>query len=654
VKEETLGQWNTYSLEDGKWTLRLAAIDNVGNKNVTTVTIDLEQRKKLIKDLSAAPRLFSPNNDGKLDTSRIGYELTDVCDVKIEILDSNGVIKRTHTATGLPTGTYAYTWDGRKDMGSWVLDGPYTLRLTAALSSYTSVTQEESITLAVDSTTPLVDLRQPLNNSYLKDILSVIGTISDRNITEYSITYTGDAGSSLFDKANQNRENYLFGILPELSEGPYTLHVEAKDLGENVARRNIALTVDRTPPKVTLETPKDAEYYGAEKNMVSISGGIVEKNLESFNLRYGSGDNPAQWIDLLAGNTIPTNPQLFSWRVGKNDGIPDGLYTLSLYANDKAGLTGEARGRIAIDNTPPALLITSPTEGSYIKAAVDIKGTAFDSNLDKYGFEISEGQCKSAFKWTLFKTSTTSVNDGLLAIWQALPPDGDYCLRLTATDKIGTKGEAKIQVKVDTHPPAAPVLSGNIEKKTEAWLSWTQNSEPDLAGYDLYRDKQKINTGLISGITYHDQNLKEGIFAYAVKAVDLAGNESAASNELKLKVDLTGPDAKIRSPQDGAKVSSIVDLKGTAYSSEDFKQYRVSIGQGSSPSTWSLIRTSPVPISYGTLTQWDTIGLEGTYSIKLEAEDLSGNISTHQTVVTIDNIPPAKPELISAVHKRLR
>ena len=36
------------------------------------------------------------------------------------------------------------------------------------------------------------------------------------------------------------------------------------------------------------------------------------------------------------------------------------------------------------------------------------------------------------------------------------------------------------------------------------------------------------------------------------------------------------------------------------------------------------------------------------YSIKLETEDLSGNVSTHQITVTVDNTPPARPVIVSA------
>ena len=116
-----------------------------------------------------------------------------------------------------------------------------------------------------------------------------------------------------------------------------------------------------------------------------------------------------------------------------------------------------------------------------------------------------------------------------------------------------------------------------MENKTNAQIAWTRNTETDVAGYNVYRGRQKVNVELVAGCELRDQNLAEGVYTYTVKAVDRAGWESQASNEIKIKIDLTGPDARIRSPQDGSKVSGLIEIKGTAYSSDDFKQYTVSL-----------------------------------------------------------------------------
>ncbi len=650
VSNDVLGAWNTFGDID-VWTLRLTALDTAGNKNVTTLTIDLGIPQSLTKNFSAYPGVFSPNNDGKLDTVTVQYELSDACTITLDFLDASGATRKTYSTTTPILGPSSYVWDGRDAAGNIVPDGVYTVRLKASLVSNPAVTDTEIITVIVDTTAPLIDIKSPLDGSYISTDITVTGTVSDADMNQYSLTYSGSGSPVVLDNGNQNRSNYFFGSMNGLAEGNYTLSIQANDAGQNVAQKNISFTIDRTPPAVTLAAPKNGEYYGANQGTIAVNGSIVEKNPDTYTLRYGLGDAPTQWTAIASGATLTSNPSTFSWKVGKNDGVPDGSYILSLLAQDRAGLTGEAKVKITIDNTPPSADITSPVEGRYVKTAADIKGTAFDQNLDKYTIDISEGQCAGAFKWAPIRTATAVVQDGVLGTWQALPTDGDYCIRLSVVDKVGLTAEAKVDVKVDTHPPAAPALSGGADNGSNASLTWTANIEPDLAGYNLYRNDQKLNVSLITDIKYLDQGLLEGVYAYTVKAVDLAGWESKPSNSVSIKIDLTPPDAGITSPQNNSRVSGLIDIKGTAYSLDDFKQYRVSIGQGAAPATWTVIRTSPVPISYGTLVQWNTFGLnEGqVYSIKLEAEDLSGNVNTQQVIVTIDNTAPAKPVIVSAI-----
>jgi Tol biopolymer transport system component/subtilase family serine protease len=649
VRDGVIGVWNNYGLE-GRWTLRLTAVDAAGNISTSMSTIDIGSRKNLITAFSSSPKFISPNDDGCNDYSMMNYTLSETCDVTLDVIDSTGSVRKEYLSSHSVSGAYSETWDGRDEPGMKVSDGTYALRLHASLSSDASVTQNETLTVIIDSTPPYVDIKQPLAGTFAQGPVTVYGTISDENLLAYSLAYSSDNGSVLIEEGNQKRKNHTFGVtINDISEGNYSLDARVKDLADNMTEVVIPFTIDRTPPKVVLDAPKDGEYYGSQKSSISINGSIVEKNLEKYTLRYGPGENPSQWMELYDNATTPVEPQLFVWNVGKTSAMSDGLYTLSFYAKDKAGLISEARARIIVDNTSPEVSITDPNEDVYIKAPTVIYGTAYDANLDKYTLELSEGQCSTAFKWGVIKTSTLSVTDGVIVSWQTLPPDGNYCLRLTATDKLGNKKENGINVKVDTHPPAAPVLSGKIENKENASLIWTQNPEPDITGHDLYRNGQKINTSLLNGTAYIDQNLDEGVYTYTVETIDFAGNESPLSNEVKLKVDETGPDVKISSPKDCSSVSGIVDIRGTAFSSEDFKHYRVYIEQGQNPTIWNLIRTSPLPIPYGTLTQWNTLGLNGVYSIKLEAEDLTGNISSHQISVVVDDLPPATPVLNSVI-----
>jgi subtilisin family serine protease len=83
---------------------------------------------------------------------------------------------------------------------------------------------------------------------------------------------------------------------------------------------------------------------------------------------------------------------------------------------------------------------------------------------------------------------------------------------------------------------------------------------------------------------------------------------------------LPGVFAVISEPQTGAWISGIVDITGHA-SGSGFSSYTVQIAPGHDPdpADWTTIATSSVPVSAGTLAVWDTDGLEGPYTIRLDA-----------------------------------
>jgi hypothetical protein len=95
----------------------------------------------------------------------------------------------------------------------------------------------------------------------------------------------------------------------------------------------------------------------------------------------------------------------------------------------------------------------------------------------------------------------------------------------------------------DIFPPAVPrglqaVFSGTAEAAVD--LTWSTNSERDLAGYNVYRreesqavtQRMKINGELVRTPSFRDSHVARGQrYIYSVTAVDLRNNESAQSEE---------------------------------------------------------------------------------------------------------------------------
>lgn len=105
----------------------------------------------------------------------------------------------------------------------------------------------------------------------------------------------------------------------------------------------------------------------------------------------------------------------------------------------------------------------------------------------------------------------------------------------TATLRVRTEGA------VDTTAPAAPVGMTATAEADAVTLSWEANGEQDLAGYVLYRDGVKLATlGTATG--YTDADVTPGTtYSYTLRAVDVAGNASAAGAAASASVPPPSP-----------------------------------------------------------------------------------------------------------------
>jgi hypothetical protein len=94
----------------------------------------------------------------------------------------------------------------------------------------------------------------------------------------------------------------------------------------------------------------------------------------------------------------------------------------------------------------------------------------------------------------------------------------------------------------DTAPPSAPsAIRGYIKNEGRAVIYWQHNSEPDLAGYNVYRGtSQKQNDQLVTSPEFVMEISDGPNLAYRVTAVDQAGNESAPSAIVRLSTT-SGP-----------------------------------------------------------------------------------------------------------------
>jgi N-acetylneuraminic acid mutarotase len=122
-------------------------------------------------------------------------------------------------------------------------------------------------------------------------------------------------------------------------------------------------------------------------------------------------------------------------------------------------------------------------------------------------------------------TVTVSVSDGRLTV-----------------DAIGGTNTKLDYVQItpataDTTPPAAPQNVSAAAGDSQVSLTWSANTEPDLAGYNVYRSTSlpvattsPLNGGtLLTSAGYTDTGLQNGTtYYYVVQAVDTSGNKASS------------------------------------------------------------------------------------------------------------------------------
>ena len=203
-------------------------------------------------------------------------------------------------------------------------------------------------------------------------------------------------------------------------------------------------------------------------------------------------------------------------------------------------------------------------------------------------------------------------------------------------------------------PPAAPTGLVAVAGEAQVQLTWNNNTESDLDGYDVHRSTtaggpyNRINTAILLSPAFTDFTVSNGnTYYYVVTAINLAGTSSALSNEVSATpMDTTAPAAPSMlgaTAGDGSVALDWADNTEPDLAGYDIKRATSSAGPF-------------VQINSGTLTTSDyvdgsvTNGV--TYYYVVTAQDNVGNTSPESasaSATPFDSTPPGAPTGLTAV-----
>ena len=137
--------------------------------------------------------------------------------------------------------------------------------------------------------------------------------------------------------------------------------------------------------------------------------------------------------------------------------LPDGEHELRIESVDIVGNDAEETFSFVVDNTPPEILVKSPTDGTTVADSLEIDFKVEDKNLAEDGaIKIFLPDGESLEDVTSHSFDVTDMDDG------------PYHLTIVAVDIVGNEQNMMIAFNVDhTFVPEPPVVSKETEPSSE-------------------------------------------------------------------------------------------------------------------------------------------------------------------------------------------
>jgi hypothetical protein len=203
-----------------------------------------------------------------------------------------------------------------------------------------------------------------------------------------------------------------------------------------------------------------------------------------------------------------------------------------------------------ITATSPASTLDASTAQASIALTTNDAATCVYSTTQNTAFDAA-----TAFTTTGVTTHTSALTN--------LQNSTSYTYYIQCRDSVGNVGQSTIAFSVDAPPqtpadttaPSAPSsLSATANSSTQINLSWSASTDNvGVTQYQIFRNGGTTAIGQTAGLTFQDTGRTPSTqYTYTVKALDAAGNVSAASNQAQATTqtppDTTAPSVTITAP----------------------------------------------------------------------------------------------------------
>ncbi len=630
--------WDTTSLADGDYDLRVVTSDEAGNtftSGTRTVTVDNSSPSVSI----VAPTGFV--NGGSPDPFTLSATTPDADVDQVEFF------RCSDASAGCGSGTWVSlgTDPSPPYSASWPIDADGNRALRAVVTDHASNTGAEVVDVTIDRTDPTGSLTAPADGAYLVGTISVSSNSADSGSGVASAQFErrpagGGAWTSI--GTDPSSPYSVSWDTTSLADGDYDLRVVTSDeAGNTFTSGTRTVAVDNSAPSAPVvslsETSPHAFVSGTEIFVDTDETGSYDVDATSSDSHTG-----------IEKMRFPGPTDDFSSPYQASYGFGDLSGAQTVTAFNGAGLTASSPFTVTPDTA-------EPTGGSVdYPAGYDADGTV-TITVDAGSDALSGVAPASA----VLERRTSSLSDGacepFTGAWGAVTsPDtvgSALCAqyRFRVSDRVGNEAvyTSAAVVKVDLGAPAAPALS-LVESSPYAHVVGTEIfvNTNETGTYDV----QASTSDAVSGIekvvfpggvedttspyeaTYDFDDL---LGTETVSAHDRAGNST--SSDFEVTEDISAPSttddtASVGSAWQTAPVT--VALTPTDARSGIAHTYYTT--DGSVPTTGSDEGTSI------------DLTADGVYVIRYFSVDRVGNVEPVRTAVAtirIDKTSPSSPSI---------
>lgn len=265
--------------------------------------------------------------------------------------------------TGVDTGVFTETFTlvgTTPGAGELLVTQGSTITVT-----YTGLASDVTDTAEVDSAAPVVEVTAPTDASFVAgSAVSVTWTITETNPDTLSVTIGGEevatTGTSYTWDTTAEAGDPLVALWPD---GAYTIEVVSTDDAANSGSDSIDVTVDNTPPAITLQVATPAVVDPTIENTIVFTATVTEVNVDTVTIDLsdaaigGSATEPMLDDGLLSDATADDG--IYTADITVTIAV-QATYTLAVTATDLAGTVATANISLVVSSDIVDPVIASP------------------------------------------------------------------------------------------------------------------------------------------------------------------------------------------------------------------------------------------------------------------------------------------------------